>query len=92
MNVIWVSSKGDNMAASSRKDDLFATLAVVILLIGTATGSGIAMFVMSVITLALMVVFYRKEIRREEYRSGVLLLVLVAAVTAFVIGIVLTLL
>ena len=58
------------MAESSRKNDLFATLAVAILLIGTATGSGIAMFVLSATTLALMVVFNRKELKRKEYRSG----------------------
>jgi len=79
------------MAPSSHKDDLFASLGVVILLIGTATGSAVAMILISVIAMALMVVFNRKELRRKEYRNGVLLVVLVAAVTAFVIGIFLTL-
>ena len=66
------------MAASSRKDDLFATLAVVILLIGTATGSAKAMIVMSSIALALMVVFNRKQLRIKKFRNGVLLVALAA--------------
>ena len=60
------------MAAFSRKDDLFASLAVVMLLIGTATGSAIAMILISVIAMALMVVFNHKELKRREYRNGVL--------------------
>ena len=53
------------MAASSRKDDLFTSLSVVILLIGTATGSAKAMIVISAIALALMVVFNRKGFKEQ---------------------------
>jgi 4-hydroxybenzoate polyprenyltransferase len=63
------------MRAFSRKDELFASLAVVVLLIGTATGSGIAMFVISAIALALMVVLTP----RAQLRRG-LLIALVGAV------------
>ena len=66
------------------KDDLFAAIAVVILLIGTATGSANAILVMSTILLAVMVVFYRKQLG-----SGALLTALVAALTAVVVGLIL---
>lgn len=71
----------DNLA---RKVDLFAPIAVVVLLFGTATGNAIAILVMSTFMLALMVVLYKKQLG-----GGTLRLALVAAATAFVIGLVL---
>jgi hypothetical protein len=70
----------------TRKDDLFAAMAVILLLIGTATGSAKAMLIMSTVLLLLMVVLYRKQLG-----SGVLLTATVAALTAFAIGLVLAL-
>jgi hypothetical protein len=70
----------------TRKDDLFAAMAVILLLIGTATGSANAMLIMSTVLLLLMVVLYRKQLG-----SGVLLTATVAALTAFAIGLVLAL-
>lgn len=49
------------MTAISRKDGIFCALAVAVLLIGTATGSAIAMFAMSIIALSLATLFYRKQ-------------------------------
>jgi O-antigen ligase len=73
------------MLTESRRDDLFGAIAVIVLLIGTATGNAYALLGMSVAALMLMVVFGRKRLGR-----GALLAALVAAVTAAVIAIVLT--
>ena len=74
------------MGAFSCENGLFVALAAAILLIGTATGSANAMFVISAIALALMALFCRTRFRR-----GRLWVALVGAVTAIVIGMVLTL-
>ena len=74
------------MGAFSCENGLFVALAAAILLIGTATGSANAMFVISAIGLALMVVFCRTRLR-----SGRLWVVIVGAVTAIIAGVVLTL-
>ncbi len=73
--------KGNQMPTDSRKDDLLGAMAVIVLLIGTATGNAYAMLGMSVAALVLMAVFCR---RRDG--SGALLVALVAAVTAAAIG------
>jgi hypothetical protein len=67
-----------------RHDDLFAALSVVVLLIGTATNSAMALMVMSAILLSMMVVFYRSRLR-----GGALMVASVAALTAIVIAFVL---
>ena len=74
------------MGAFSCENGLFVALAAAILLIGTATGSANAMFVISAIALTLMAPFCRTRFRR-----GRLWVALVGAVTAIVIGMVLTL-
>jgi hypothetical protein len=73
------------MAVFSRKDEMFSALVVALLLISTASGSAIALLVMSTIMLALMTVFYRKELS-----GGPLLTAVVAAITAFAIGLVIS--
>ena len=73
------------MPTESRKNDLFGAIAVIVLLVGTATGNAYALLGLSVAALVLMVVFGRKQLGR-----GALLAGLVAAVTAAVIAIVLT--
>jgi hypothetical protein len=71
------------MLTASRRDTLLGAIAVIVLLIGTATGNAYAMLGLSVAALFLMAVFYRQQIGR-----GALLVALVAAVTAAVMGIV----
>ena len=73
------------MSSESRRDDLFGAIAVCVLLIGTATGNALVMLGMSVAALVVMAVFGRKRLT-----SGALLAVLVAAVTAALVSIVLT--
>ncbi len=71
------------MPTDSRNDDLLGAIAVIVLLIGTATGNAYAMLGMSVASLVLMAVFCRRRIG-----SGAILVAFVAAVTAAAIGIV----
>src|SRR5262245_37812555 len=71
------------MPTDSRSDEMLGAIAVIILLIGTATGSAYAMLGMSATALALLAVFYRRQIG-----SGAILVAFVAAITALVIGIV----
>ena len=73
------------MSNESRKDDLFGAIAVCVLLIGTATGSALAMLVMSVVALVAMTLYGRKRLM-----SGALLVALVAAVTAALVSIIAT--
>jgi hypothetical protein len=73
------------MSNESRRDDLFGAIAVCVLLIGTATGNGLAMAVISAAALVVMTVYGRKRLM-----SGALLAALVAAVTAVLVSIVLT--
>ena len=70
-----------NMLSDSRKDDLESAIAVIVLLLGTATGNSYAMLGVSVAAIILLVVF-----RRNRIGSGGLVVALVAAVTAAVIG------
>ena len=72
------------MSTESRRDDIFGAIAVIVLLIGTATGNAYALLGLSVTALGLMVVFGRKR-----FGGGGLLAAFVAAVTAAVIAIVL---
>ena len=69
------------MGAFSCKNAVFAALAAAILLIGTATGSATAMFAISAIALALMMVFCRTRLT-----NGGPWVALVGAVAAVVIG------
>jgi predicted membrane-bound mannosyltransferase len=71
------------MNIASHKDELFSALSVVLLLIGTATGSARAMLAMSAISLTLMAVFYRTQMK-----SGALFVAAAAAVTAMVVALV----
>ena len=71
------------MPTGSRRDDWLGAIAVIVLLIGTATGNAYAMLGMSAAALVLMTVFCRQRIG-----SGAILVALVAAVTAAAIGIV----
>lgn len=74
-----------NHAALSRKGEMLSALAVVILLIGTATGSAIALLAMSMIGLSLMTVFYRKQFSR-----GLVLAAAMAAITAIGISLIMS--
>ncbi|MCX7717384.1 MAG: prepilin-type N-terminal cleavage/methylation domain-containing protein [Candidatus Sumerlaeaceae bacterium] len=56
------------MLTSKHRDDIFAAPAVVILLIGSATGSAITSIVMLAILLSLMVVFRRQDLRAGAWR------------------------
>ncbi len=71
------------MPTPSRRDDLVGAVAVIVLLIGTATGSAYVMLGMSVTALILLAVFYRKHMG-----TGAILAAFVAAVTAAIIAIV----
>lgn len=71
------------MHTNSRQDDLLGVIAVIVLLIGTASGNAYALLGMSVASLVLMAVLGRRRIG-----SGALLVALVAAVTAAAIGVV----
>ena len=70
------------MPPASRRDDLLGAIAVIALLIGTATGSAYVMLGMSVTALILLAVFYRQHIG-----NGAILAAFVAAVTAAIISI-----
>ena len=71
------------MPSDARRDDLLGAIAVIVLLIGTATGNAYAMLGMSVVALVLIAMFYGRRIG-----SGAILVAAVAAVTAAVIGVV----
>jgi hypothetical protein len=71
------------MPTASRRDDILGAIAVIVLLIGTATGSAYVMLGMSVTALILLTLFYRQRIG-----TGAILATFVAAVTAAIIGIV----
>jgi len=76
------------MDTPSRKDDIFASLGAAVLLIGTATGSSKALLILSGASLVLMLVF---GLNRKRVTRGALLPAIVAAIVAFVVGLVLTL-
>ena len=71
------------MPTNSRRDDILGAIAVILLLIGTATGSAYVMLGISVTALLLLALFYRQRIG-----TGAILAAFVAAVTAAIIGIV----
>jgi hypothetical protein len=71
------------MPTPSRRDDILGAIAVIVLLIGTATGSAYLMLGMSSTALILLALFYRQRIG-----TGAILATFVAAVTAAIIGIV----
>lgn len=71
------------MPTSSRRDDVVGAIAVIVLLFGTATGSAIVLLGMSVTALVLLALFYRKHIG-----TGAILAALMAALTAAIIGII----
>jgi hypothetical protein len=73
----------DRMTTASRRDDGFGAIAVVVLLIGTATGNAYVMLGMSVTALILLALFNRQGIG-----TGAILAAFAAAVTAAIIGIV----
>jgi hypothetical protein len=69
------------MPTGSRRDDLVGAIAVIVLLIGTATGSAYVMLGMAVTALILLSLFYRQHIR-----TGAILAAFMAAITAAIIG------
>jgi hypothetical protein len=73
------------MENTSRRDDVLGALGTAVLLIGTATGSAMALFLLSGIVLILLLLFGRARAKR-----GPLLVGVVAAAVAAGIGIVLT--
>ena len=74
------------MPTPSRRDDAVGAIAVIVLLIGTATGSAYVMLGMSVTALILLAVFYRQHLG-----TGAILAAFVAAVTAAIIALVVSL-
>ena len=74
------------MPTLSRRDDVIGAIAVIVLLIGTATGSAYVMLGMSVTALFPLAVFYRQNLG-----TGAILAVFVAAVTAAIIALVVSL-
>jgi hypothetical protein len=73
-------------AGSRRRDDLPGVIALIVLLIGTATGNAHAMLALSIGALTLFAVFCRRQLRR-----GPILVAVLAAVVAALLGVVLTL-
>lgn len=73
------------MPLDTRRDDLLGAIAVIVLLIGTATGNAYALLAMSVTAFILLTAFYRRRVW-----GGPILVALVAAVAAAVIGVVTT--
>jgi len=71
------------MNTGSRIDDILGAIAVVVLLIGTATDNAYVMLGMSVTALILLSVFFRQKLG-----SGAILVAIVAAVTATAISVV----
>ncbi len=71
------------MPTGSRRDDVVGAIAVIVLLIGTATGSAYVMLGLSVTALVLLALFYRKHIG-----TGAILAAFLAAITAAIIGVV----
>jgi hypothetical protein len=69
------------MSTGSRSDDLVGAIAVIVLLIGTATGSAWVMLGMSVTALVLVALLYRKQIG-----TGAILTAFTAAVSTAIIG------
>jgi O-antigen ligase len=72
------------MSTDSRADGVLVAIAVAVLLIGTATGNAYVMLGLSVAALTLWVAW-----RRCQFRSRAGLVVLSAAVMAFVVAFVL---
>ena len=71
------------MPAQSRWDDMVGAIAVIVLLIGTASGSAYVMLGVSVTAFILLVSIYRQHLG-----TGAILVAFVAAVTAATIAIV----
>jgi hypothetical protein len=71
------------MPAALRKDDILGAITVIVLLIGTATGSAYVMLGMSVTALILLALLYRQSIG-----AGAILVAVVPAVTAAIIAVV----
>lgn len=74
------------MPFDSRSDDLLGAIAVIVLLIGTATGNAYAMLGMSVVAMVLIALFGRRRVG-----TGSLLVAMVAAFTATAIAIAISL-
>jgi hypothetical protein len=72
-------------ASSSRRDNLIGVAAVIVLLLGTATGSALVMLDLSVAMLIVLTLFYRKRIG-----TGARLTAFVAAVASGIIAIVIS--
>ena len=71
------------MPTGSRRDDLLGAIAVIVLLIGTATGNAYALLAMSVTALILLTAVYRRQVW-----AGPILVAPAAADAATVIGVV----
>lgn len=72
------------MVSFARKDGIVLALAVVILLIGTATGNAIAMFVASMIALFAVAVFYRRHIGSSSIVAAMAAAVVAIAVVVLI--------
>jgi len=71
------------MPAPSRWDEMVGAIAVMVLLIGTASGSAYVMLGMSVTAIILLAAIYRQHLG-----TGAILVAFVAAVTAAIIAVV----
>lgn len=70
-----------------RKDGMIAVIAVFVLLIGTATDNAYSMLALSVASIAVIAICFRKQLNRS-----VLLTMTLAATTAFAIAVAVTVL
>lgn len=52
-------------AKNSRKDGIVTTIALLVVVIGTATGNAIAMFVMALLALIVIAIFDRQKLGRH---------------------------
>lgn len=72
------------MSIPSRRDDLVLTVAVIVLLVGTATGSAYVMLGMSVPAIILLAVFYRQHLGAGALLAAFLAAVIAAGIAAVV--------
>ena len=70
---------------NTRKDGIVGAIGILIILIGTATGSAYALLGMSVIALAFLAIFYREHMGRKSIliicAAAIFAMALVAAIT-----------
>jgi hypothetical protein len=71
--------------SESRNDGIVATIGLLVLLLGTATGNAYAMLAMAIVAIVIVVIFFRQRVARHAW-----LLTGVAASVAAVVAIAIT--